>query len=82
MSLHLVGETPVNKINSKLHSLIENENCYGKNKAGKGLGRTVGGQSWQLGTGNFIPFSMRNSTALFFAHFIYIAFCMSFCMAS
>lgn len=43
MSLHLVGETPVNKINSKLHSLIENENCYGKNKAGKGLGRTVGG---------------------------------------
>lgn len=44
MSLHLVGETPKNKINSKLHSLIENEIAVEKNKAGKGLGRTCRGR--------------------------------------
>ena len=43
MSLHLVGETPKNKINSKLHSLIANEISVEKNKAGNGLGRTMWG---------------------------------------
>lgn len=56
--------------------MIEDENCYGKNKAGKEKGATV----VELADVNWpVLFWMRNSTALFFVCFICTEFYMPFC---